>query len=278
MTKTITLILSLLYISALAQVQQNINKINVTVSNSINQIDSIRFDTITNQIIVITTSGIESHNIADIINVTFSDSSNISPCGIGNTTVTDIDGNVYPVIQIGAQCWTTVNLKTTRYNDGTVIPNVTDGAIWDSLTTPAWCNYENTLTNDTVFGKLYNWHTVSSGNLCPTGWHVPTDAEWTTLTDFLGWVVVAGGKMKSVTGWNSPNTGATNESGFTGLPGGYRGWDGNFYAVGEYGYWWSFTEIDTDNSWGRSLYYDASNVNIVDGNKHAGLSVRCLKD
>jgi uncharacterized protein (TIGR02145 family) len=194
-------------------------------------------------------------------------------------TVTDIDGNVYNVVQIGNQCWTKENLRTTRYNNGSVIPNVTSDLAWVSLNTPAWCNYNNSPANDAVYGKLYNWYTVAAGNLCPTGWHVPTDAEWTVLTDFLGGTSVAGGKMKSTTGWNAPNTAATNESGFSGIPGGCRDGDvGGFGSVGYSGYWWSSSEGGTGDAWGRSLYYDFGGATRNDVNKLNGFSVRCLRD
>jgi uncharacterized protein (TIGR02145 family) len=193
--------------------------------------------------------------------------------------VTDIDGNVYQVVQINDQCWTKENLRTTRYNNGSVIPNVTSDDAWINLSSPAWCNYNNSPANDAVYGKLYNWYTVAAGNLCPTGWHVPTDAEWTTLTSFLGGEIVAGGKMKSTTGWNAPNTAATNESGFSGLPGGYRtiGY-GHFASVGGTGSWWSSTESSTTGAWVRYLSYDDGNAIRLGSTKRYGFSVRCLRD
>ena len=196
------------------------------------------------------------------------------------TSVTDIDGNEYPVVQIGNQCWTKENLKTTKYADGSVIPNITDNPEWAGLSTGAWCNYENSAGNDAVYGKLYNWYTVADPrNVCPAGWHVPTDAEWTTLTDFLGGEPVAGGKMKTTTGWQAPNTGATNESGFSGLPGGYRyGYEGTFNFVGGYGHWWSSSETDGYYAWYRSLFYGLGNAYWYTINRRSGLSVRCLRD
>jgi uncharacterized protein (TIGR02145 family) len=194
-------------------------------------------------------------------------------------TVTDIDGNVYNVVQIGNQCWTKENLRTTRYNNGSVIPNVTSDDAWENLSSPAWCNYYNSPASDAVYGKLYNWYTVAAGNLCPTGWHVPTDAEWTVLTNFLGGTSVAGGKMKSTTGWNAPNTAATNESGFSGLPGGAR-FNGfpSFEAVGDIGFWWSSTESSTTNAWYRGLAYDDGGAVRFFSAKWIGFSVRCLRD
>ena len=145
-------------------------------------------------------------------------------------TVTDIDGNTYNTVQIGTQVWMSENLKTSRYRNGGSIPYVVGNSDWQALTTGAWSNYNHDAANDPIYGKLYNWYTTLGDTLCPAGWGVPTDDEWTTLTTYLGGESVAGGKMKSVgtTYWNDPNTGATNESGFSVLPGGYRGTDGSF--------------------------------------------------
>jgi uncharacterized protein (TIGR02145 family) len=280
MKNIFTIFFSICCLSLLAQTHQNINKPSGTVSNPITEIDSIRFNG-TNQMVVVTTSGNESHALTDITNVTFSNGANFTPCSGDITSVTDADGNEYPVVQIGNQCWTKENLKTTKFADGSVIPNVTSYDAWNNLSSPAWCNYENSASNDISYGKLYNWFTAADPrNVCPTGWHVPTDAEWTVLTDYLGGGIVAGGKMKSTTGWNAPNTGATNESGFSGLPGGYLdGYDGyHFGFVGDFGSWWSSTESSTATAWARNLYYSnglALRSNLI---KQDGLSVRCLRD
>jgi uncharacterized protein (TIGR02145 family) len=128
----------------------------------------------------------------------------------GTNTVSDIDGNAYNTVLIGTQCWTKENLKTSRYRNGGLIPNVTDGTAWINLTTGAWSYYNNDVSNNAIYGKLYNWYTTLGDTLCPTGWGVPTDAEWTTLTTYLGGESVAGGKMKTIgtAYWESPNTGA----------------------------------------------------------------------
>jgi len=170
------------------------------------------------------------------------------------------------------------NLKVTKYNDGAAIPNVTDATAWSELTTGALCDYDNTPSNSETYGKLYNWHAVNTGKLCPTGWHVPSDAEWTILTDYLGGN--AGGKLKEAgyDHWQSPNTGATNESGFTALPGGYRNYDGTFGYIGHSGIWWSASEHDTNNAWYRHVVYYDSNVDRSSVNKELGFSVRCLRD
>src|SRR5574344_993327 len=163
-------------------------------------------------------------------------------------SMTDIEGNTYKTVTIGTQTWMAENLKVTKYNDGAAIPNVTDNTAWSKLTTGALCDYDNTPSNSETYGKLYNWHAVNTGKLCPTGWHVPSDAEWTKLTDYL--TSDAGGKLKETgtTHWNSPNTSATNETGFTALPGGSRGYSGAFLNVCGYGYWWSATEGGTNSA------------------------------
>jgi uncharacterized protein (TIGR02145 family) len=197
----------------------------------------------------------------------------------------DQQGNTYKTIVIGAQEWMAENLKTSIYRNGDAIANVTDNN-WSGLITGAWCYYNNDSQYDCPYGKLYNWYAVDdSRNLCPTGWHVPTDAEWTTLTDFLGGLGVAGGKLKS-TGlqyWISPNQFvATNESGFSGLPGGYLDFSFNnnrvFAAVGRLGCWWSSTEKSTTGAWFLDLIYSSGGASRSYGPKRAGFSVRCLRD
>jgi uncharacterized protein (TIGR02145 family) len=192
-------------------------------------------------------------------------------------TVTDIDGNVYSWRKIGAQYWMTSDLRTTHYNDGTDITNVTVDATWAALTTEAYCWYSNNYaTYGSVYGALYNWYAVNTGKLAPTGWTVATDTAWTALTTYLGGESVAGDKLKSITGW-ATNTG-TNEVGFTALPGGYRSFnDGSFYNVGGNGYWWSSTEYSTDLAWSRFMYYDKGNVYRGIYSKNYGFSVRCIR-
>lgn len=195
--------------------------------------------------------------------------------------VTDIDGNEYATIQIGTQVWMAENLRTSKYCNGDPIPNVTDYTQWANLTTGAWSHYNNDSQYENPYGKLYNWYAVAdSRNICPCDWHVPTDAEYTLLTDYLGGQALAGGKMKS-TGtqyWSSPNTGATNESGFSGLPGGYRNIGGTFYYFGNLGSWWSSTEGGTNSAWDRYLYFSNGNVYRNNASKGDGFSVRCLRD
>ncbi len=193
--------------------------------------------------------------------------------------VQDIDGNVYRTVTIGTQVWMAENLKVTKYNDSTDIPLVTDDSEWSTLTTPGYCRYITTYETD-VYGPLYNWYTVNTGDLCPTGWHVPSDAEWTTLTDYLGGIFIAGGKLKE-TGtlhWMSPNTGATNETGFTALPGGSREKDGTYNFMGTGGFWWTATQRNSGTGWYRYINYNTIGVNRFNTTKNIGYSVRCVKD
>ncbi len=185
----------------------------------------------------------------------------------------------YKWTKIGTQTWMAENLKVTKYNDGIAIPNVTDATAWSELTTGALCDYENTPSNSETYGKLYNWYAVNTGKLCPTGWHLPSDAEWTELTDYLGGTSDAGGKLKETgtTHWNSPNISATNETGFTALPGGYRNNDGSFY-IGSRGYWWSATKLGANDAWYRRMFYNASSVDRYYDDKELGFSVRCVRD
>lgn len=204
---------------------------------------------------------------------------------VGNNaknTVTDIDGNVYHTIKIGNQVWMKENLRTTRYNDGSPIPLVTDSLTWGKLTTPGYCWYNNdSATFGRTYGALYNWHAVNTKKLAPKGWHVPSDSEWTILTKFLGGEDVAGGQLKDTgtTYWNSPNTGATNAKGFSAHPGGYRGYHGGFGGIGNGGDWWSATTTsDTALSCHRIMFnFDArANRDVCDS--FYGLSVRCVKN
>jgi uncharacterized protein (TIGR02145 family) len=197
-------------------------------------------------------------------------------------TITDADGNVYKSVTIGTQVWTSENLKTTKFNDGTAIPLVTNGASWGELSTPGFCWYKNDTTYKNDYGALYNWYAMNTGKLCPTGWHVPTDSEWTTLTYFLGGNTVAGGKLKETGSahWKDPNTGATNETGFTARPGGSRYIYGSFGDAGCVGYWWSYSEYFSPHDAAiMSMYCSSSSVyNLKDYVKQDGFSVRCLRN
>ena len=200
-----------------------------------------------------------------------------------SSTVTDIDGNVYQTVQIGDQCWIAENLKVKHYRNGDPILHLTDNSGWTSTSSGAYCVYNNDPSNAETYGNLYNWYAVDdSRNIAPEGWHVPTDDEWQTLVDYLGGSSVAGGKLKEAgtEHWNSPNTGATNESGFTALPGGYRGYGGggSYSSMGNAGDFWSSTGSPSGGAWGRDLGCSSSVVYRSNFNKQFGFSVRCLRD
>jgi uncharacterized protein (TIGR02145 family) len=199
-------------------------------------------------------------------------------CGLQAQTVKDIDGNVYKTVKISNQIWMAENLKTTKYNDGIAIPNITDNTAWSALTTPALCWYDNDEINKNKYGALYNWFAVNTNKLCPTGWHVPSDAEWTTLTTYLGGESVAGVKLKESgeTHWLSPEV-ATNESGFTALSGGSREY-GTCHHIGDTGYWWSSTENSAASAYARGMFSFSNTVSRDDGYLRSGFSVRCLRD
>jgi uncharacterized protein (TIGR02145 family) len=206
---------------------------------------------------------------------------NLQVCNPVGSTVTDIDGNVYSTVVIGTQEWMQENLKTTHYKNGAVIPNNLTNAQWQATSSGTCADYNNDSTNTAVYGKLYNWYAVADPQgLCPTNWHAPTDAEWDVLFNYLGGDTIAGGAMKEIgtTHWDSPNTGATNSSGFTGLPGGHREINGLCYNIGSYGYWWSSTQSSITFAHARTLTYFLSNITNYDNKMTYGFSVRCVKD
>jgi uncharacterized protein (TIGR02145 family) len=209
----------------------------------------------------------------------------------GNSFSDPRNNKVYATIQIGTQCWMDKNM-----NIGTKISGITGQT--NNSTIEKYC-YGDDEANCTANGGLYqwaemvqylngatnatSWSPVPTGNvqgICPTGWHIPTDAEWTTLTTYLGGESVAGGKLKEtgITHWTAPNTGATNETGFTAVPAGYRYFDGSFYDIGYYGRWWSSSEGGTYYAWYRSTNYNSCNVDRIGDDKNYGFSVRCLRD
>jgi len=196
--------------------------------------------------------------------------------------VKDYDGNLYTTVKIGNQVWIAENLKTTHYANGDAIPDGTGAGDISGETDPEyWFAYNDDLNNVSTYGRLYTWYTVTDPrNVCPDGWHVPSFAEWTQLTDYLGGNSVAGGKMKETgtSHWNSPNTTATNESGFTALPAGSRNYWGVFGSIGNYGNWWTSTEANATDAWFRYLYYDNANESWNYNDKESGYSVRCLRD
>ena len=212
-------------------------------------------------------------------------------------TVTDVDNNTYSTVQIGNQCWTQSNLKVSKYRNGDNIPTGLSNSAWRNTTSGAYAIYNNDPVNDVVYGKLYNHYAVTDGRgLCPTGWHVPSDGEWNLLVKYLDpdadtvcvnciQSSIAGGALKSTAmqptpgGWNAPNMGATNSSGFTAQPGGLRSGIGDFTNMTNNGYWWSSSSVlSGPNAWNRILDYDESIIFRLYGSQTNGCSVRCLKD
>jgi uncharacterized protein (TIGR02145 family) len=215
----------------------------------------------------------------------------------GTSPIADIDGNVYNTVLIGNQCWMKENLKTTTYKNGTPIPNVTNGTTWHNLTTDAYVWYDNDINWKDSYGAIYNWYAVNNQNgLCPEGWHVPSNTEWTALTTFIGGTSSPNSnKLKSCRQVNSPLGGDCNTSvhprwaqdnthygtddyGFSGLPGGIRDGNGPFIGVGNNGFGWSSTEYSSSSAWSRGLYYNSGTVGVWAYDKRNGFSVRCLKN
>jgi uncharacterized protein (TIGR02145 family) len=203
----------------------------------------------------------------------------LTSTGSGTLTWSNATSVIYTSVLIGTQQWMQQNLEVVTYRDGTVITQVTDATAWAGLTTGAWCYYDNDPSSG--YGKLYNWYAVNDPRgLAPQGWHIPTDAEWTTLSTFLDGDAASGGKMKSIgiTKWTFPNTSATNESGYSGLPGGNRSSSGTFSNVGGIGVWWSATELYSIWAWGRGLYSGIGLLGRGEYNKGSAFSVRCIRD
>ncbi len=213
---------------------------------------------------------------------------NVVGCN-GQTSLT-YDGRTYDLVEIGGQCWFADNLATDQYRNGDPIPAGLDNTTWQNTTSGAYAIYNNDPANDIIYGKLYNWYTtVDTRGLCPTGWHVPTDCEWMYLEGSLGMPVAdqetagwrgtnEGGALKATSNWNSPNTGATNSSGFSALPGGYRSIYDYYNAIGGVGYWWSSISTESGLAFRRELANDNTMVSRGNYDCHFGFSVRCLKD
>ncbi len=210
-----------------------------------------------------------------------------SSCGASSSSDSRDSGGV---VTIGTQVWTSKNLNVATYRNGDVIPQVQDKNAWANLTTGAWCYYKNDASNGTKYGKLYNWYAVNDPRgIAPNGYHIPTEAEWTQLTDYLGGESEAGTKMKSSSGWHKygndtnsskwhKNGNGTNSSGFSGLPGGYRFSNGPFvYDIGDNGNWWSNTEFNARSAWNRRLVRSGNVYSGYDF-KLYGFSVRCIRD
>jgi uncharacterized protein (TIGR02145 family) len=199
----------------------------------------------------------------------------------GDNTVTDVEGNVYKTVTIAEQVWMAENLKTTKLRDGTPIQNVTPDESWKSLNTPAYCWYDNNMSNKNKYGALYNWFCVQSNLICPAGWHVPTFAEVEALYKFLGGRPEAGGKLKEAgtISWFPPNTGASNSTGFHALPGGFRMAHGPFAAVGKSALFWTSTPYRGYDSYIYKLDHNTKELGVSSNTANVhGISIRCIKD
>jgi uncharacterized protein (TIGR02145 family) len=225
---------------------------------------------------------IKTFIIAGVFSLTGCEKNLFSPDGI----VSDIDGNNYNVVKIGKQYWFKENLKTTKYNNGVLIPKVTDGFQWTDLTSGAYSYYDDSKENQNIYGNLYNWYAVNTGNLCPMGWHVPSEADWEKLEEFLGGSYNAGGRMKAkgTDYWDIPNYGGINSSGFSALPAGsfstslFSGHLSQYIVLNYYTGFWSSTEHDLQTALQRELNSDDHILGLFNDAKFSGLSVRCIKD
>lgn len=213
----------------------------------------------------------------------------VSSCN-GQTSLV-YQSTTYDLIEIGGQCWLGDNLNAISLNDGTPIANVTDNTAWSTTTTPAYCYYQNNTAYQTLYGNLYNFATIQTNKLCPTGWHVPSDCEWMYMEGSLGLSIAdqqigtgfrgttEGDALKSLDGWNVPHTAHNNSTGFTALPGGYRFTTGTFSGRTLYGYWATSTpDGTTGNVWNRKLNVGNSNISRAANSSVQGYSVRCIKD
>lgn len=203
--------------------------------------------------------------------------------------VVDIDGNIYYAVTIGNQTWLNKNLNVTHYRNNDPIPYVTDNSLWSGLSYGAYSEWDNSIFYQTAYGLLYNWYAINdTRGVCPTGWHVPTDAEWYTLENYIDPTVNdplsvnwrgtnVGTKLKATTGWIDNGSG-TDEYGFSGLPGGYRKYDGTYWFLGHYAYWWTSDENSSTEAWKRSIFNEDYTSNRNANAKTCGFSIRCIKD
>lgn len=202
-------------------------------------------------------------------------------CDKKKEEVTDIDGNTYRIIKIGEQWWMAENLRVTHYRNDDSIPHLSKKESWWSARSPGYCSYNNDESLAKTYGYLYNWYAVNDARgLAPKGWHVPTFSEWEKLINYLGGLEIAGGKMKEkgLDHWFKPNKGASNESGFSALPGGYRYYNGNFVNAGYYASFWSSEKAQYFRAWEQELQYDNSYANLGWDEMRDGFSVRCVRD
>lgn len=196
-----------------------------------------------------------------------------------SNTVIDVDSNVYHTVKIGKQTWMLENLRVTRFRNGKPLFNIKDSVRWSILNTAAFCSYNNDSSLVKTHGYLYNWYAVAdTQKICPKGWHVPSDADWNILEEYLGGTTVCGGKMKDTSSVWQNSLGGTNESGYCGFPSGCRTNKGVFNSFGYYGLWWSSTENYTSYAWYRCINYNSTDLFRHYYYKRYGFSIRCLKD
>jgi uncharacterized protein (TIGR02145 family) len=219
-------------------------------------------------------------------------SENISVTGCGGETTVESDGVIYDLVEIGGQCWFADNLSADQYRNGDLIATDLSNAAWAATTSGAFAHFNNNVANDATYGKLYNWYAVNDARgICPAGWHVPSDCEWMFLENSLGMPVAeqeaygwrgeadnVGGQLKTTNLWQAPNAGATNSSGFSAVPGGYRSSAGAFLELNASGFYWTSSEYDPTSGWFRKMFSAYPNSNRYGTSKKSGFSVRCLKD
>lgn len=207
------------------------------------------------------------------------------------STVTDLDSNTYVTVKIGSQTWMVENLRTTKFNDNTAIPEIAGNEQWATLTTPGYCWYDNNINYKDPYGALYNWHAVATGKLAPQGWHVATKEDWEQLINYLGGPTVAGAKLKEIgtSHWINPNDDATNEIGFTAVPNGYRddhegpfdmNFDGIFHNIYYRANWWTGTQdVDfPETAWAVDMLWNSNSIGLNNSPKGPGRAIRCVKD
>ena len=200
------------------------------------------------------------------------------PCP-GAEIVRDVDQNAYPTVQIGDQCWLRENLRTSTYRNGDAIPVIEEDSLWLSTSAGAFAYYTNDPDQDTLEGMLYNHFALSDNRgLCPTGWHVPSDAEWTTLQEYISRGDKEGGALKDTLEWDFPNAGAANLMGFRARAAGFRAATGGFGGQGIHGFWWSTSPAEPGKAWSRQLNYASTSMFRNANFLLFGMSVRCLKD
>jgi uncharacterized protein (TIGR02145 family) len=199
---------------------------------------------------------------------------------LNNPPVSTLDFPIADYINIGGQLWVVKNVTTSVYKNGDTIPQVTDNTQWDNLTTGAWCWYNNDPANESIYGKLYNWYAVTdSRGISPNGYHVATSTEWSTISSYLTSVGLNGGALKSLDVWSSPNTGATNSTGFGAIPGGFRNFNGGVFSnLNLAARFWTTEDVNVNNGRSYALNYNSSTLSTFSVSKKYGYSVRFLKD